>query len=47
MTNRAEWKLRASQDDPKSTVWGGTNLFDVSSKSAGKALDGTYYKDWD
>lgn len=47
MTNRAEWKLRASQDDPKSTVWGGQNVFDVSSKSDGKALDGTYYKDWD
>lgn len=47
MTNRAEWKMRASQDDPKSNVWGGTNIFDVSSKSEGKALDGTYYKDWD
>ena len=47
MTNSAEWKLRASQDDPKSTVWGGTNVFDVSSKSMGKALDGTFYKDWD
>lgn len=46
MTNRAEWKMRASQDDPKSTVWGGTNVFDVASKSDGKALDGTYYKDW-
>ncbi|TAK17555.1 MAG: type II secretion system protein [Acidobacteria bacterium] len=47
MTNRAEWKLRASQDDPKSTVWGGQNVYDVSSKSEGKALDGTYYKDWE
>ena len=46
-TNRAEWKMRSSQDDPKSTVWGGTNVYDVSSKSEGKALDGTYYKDWD
>lgn len=47
MTNRAEWKLRGSQDDPKSTVWGGINVFDVSSKSEGKALNGTYYKDWE
>lgn len=47
MTNRAEWKMRASQDDPKSNVWGGTNVFDVSSKSEGKALDGTHYKDWE
>jgi general secretion pathway protein G len=47
MTNRPDWKFRSSQDDPKSTVWGGTNVYDVSSKSEGKALDGTYYKDWD
>jgi general secretion pathway protein G len=47
MTNRAEWKLRSSQDDPKSMVWGGQNVYDVSSKSEGKALDGTYYKEWD
>lgn len=46
MTNRAEWKMRASQDDPKSNVWGGQNVYDVASKSEGKALDGTYYKDW-
>lgn len=46
MTNRAEWKMRASQDDPKSNVWGGTNVYDVASKSEGKALDGTFYKDW-
>ena len=46
MTNRADWKMRASQDDPKSTVWGGQNIFDVASKSDGKALDGTFYKDW-
>lgn len=46
MTGRAEWKLRASQDDPKSTVWGGQNVYDVSSKAEGKALDGTLYKDW-
>lgn len=46
MTNQADWKLRASQDDPKSTVWGGQNVYDVSSKSEGKALDGTLYKEW-
>jgi general secretion pathway protein G len=47
MTNQADWKLRGSQDDPKSQVWNGINVWDVSSKSEGKALDGTYYKDWD
>lgn len=47
MTNNPDWKMRASQDDPKSTVWGGQNVYDVASKSTGKALDGTFYKDWD
>lgn len=46
MTNRAEWKLRGSQDDPKSLVWGGVNVYDVASRSDAKALDGTHYKDW-
>jgi general secretion pathway protein G len=34
------------QDDPQSTSWGGQNVFDVYSKSAGTALDGTKYADW-
>lgn len=46
MTGRAEWGLRAVQDDPDSTSWGGTNVFDVYSKSTGTALDGTKYSDW-
>lgn len=46
MTGGTDWNLRSLQDDPKSTSWGGQNVFDVSSKSEGTALDGTKYKDW-
>jgi general secretion pathway protein G len=46
MTNDTEWGLRAYQDKPDSTSWGGQNVFDVYSKSGGTALDGTKYRDW-
>jgi len=46
ITGRAEWGQRAVQDDPDSTSWGGKNVFDVYSKSAATALDGTRYTDW-
>jgi general secretion pathway protein G len=46
MTGHADWGLRAVQDDPDSTSWGGQNVFDVYSKSTGTALDGTKYSDW-
>jgi general secretion pathway protein G len=46
MTGRAEWGLRAIQDDPDSTSWGGQNVYDVYSKSQGTALDGTRYSEW-
>lgn len=46
MTGRAEWGMRSVQDDPDSTSWGGSNVFDVYSKSTGIALDGTKYADW-
>jgi general secretion pathway protein G len=46
ITGNAEWGLRAVQDDPDSTSWGGKNIFDVYSKSTGTALDGTKYSDW-
>jgi len=47
MTRSAEWGLRAYQDDPDSTSWGGKNVFDVYTRSEGTALDGTKYHDWD
>ena len=46
MTGQNEWGLRAVQDDPDSTSWGGKNIFDVYSKSQGTASDGTKYSDW-
>lgn len=40
------WGLRALEDDPDSTVWGGDNVFDVYSQSEEIALDGTPYNTW-
>jgi len=46
MTNSFDWGKRSMQDDPKSTSWGGQNVFDVYTKSTLKAGDGTQYSDW-
>jgi len=46
MTRSAEWGMRSYQDDPKSSSWGGQNVFDVYTKSEGTAFDGTKYKEW-
>ena len=46
ISGRAEWGLRAVQDDPDSNSWGGKNVFDVYSKSQATALDGSKYSDW-
>lgn len=45
-TGEAQWGLRSYQDDWDSTDWGGENVYDVYSLYDGKALDGTYYRDW-
>jgi general secretion pathway protein G len=45
-TNSTEWGKRSMQDDPKSTSWGGQNIFDVYTKTTEKASDGTAYSDW-
>lgn len=45
-TGKAEWGLRAIQDDPDSHSWGGHNVFDVYSLSTDMAMDGTNYGDW-
>ena len=39
------WLLRAS-DSPPDAPRDGRDVFDVRSLSEGKALDGTYYKEW-
>jgi type II secretory pathway pseudopilin PulG len=46
MTGKAEWGMRSVQDDPDSSSWGGKNVFDVFSRSASTALDGTKYSNW-
>lgn len=46
VTGSSEWGMRAYGDKPDSTSWGGSNVYDVYSKSQGKALDGTKYSDW-
>ena len=45
-TNSTDWGLRAVQDRGDSRSWGGQNVFDVYSRSAGIALDATRYADW-
>jgi general secretion pathway protein G len=45
-TGEAEWDFRSCYDSADANSWGGENVFDVHSKSKGKALDGTNYHDW-
>jgi general secretion pathway protein G len=45
-TNKTEWGMRSDQDDPKSTSWGGQNVFAVYSKTQARASDGTPYAEW-
>ena len=46
MTGKADWDFRSCYDAVDSTSWGGENVFDVRSKSKGKALNGEQYSDW-
>lgn len=46
MTSKPEWGMRSYQDEHDSFSWGGQNVYDVFTLSEGRALDGTYYKDW-
>jgi len=46
MTGGTDWGFRGVQDDPDSDSWNGENVFDVYTKSAGTALDGTKHKGW-
>jgi general secretion pathway protein G len=45
MTGNNEWGSRSISDSPDSTSSGGQNVFDVFSKSAGTALDGSKYSE--
>ena len=46
ITGQADWGMRAVEDDPGAFNWGGSNVFDVYSKSMDLALDGTRYSEW-
>ena len=46
MTRSNEWGLRSTRDEPDTRAWGGQNVFDIYTKSTGKGLDGTNYRDW-
>ena len=46
ITNSFDWGKRSMQDDPKSTSWGGQNIFDVYTKSRETGTDGTPYTEW-
>ena len=46
MTGDTDWGKRSMQDEPTSDSWGGQNVFDIYSKTADKASDGTPYSEW-
>jgi len=46
MTGKADWEFRSCYDTADTNTWGGENIFDVHSKSDGKALNGEKYRDW-
>jgi general secretion pathway protein G len=46
MTGGTEWGLRSFQDDWDADSWGGENVFDVYSLSAGVGLDDVPYARW-
>src|SRR5216683_567316 len=46
MTRTRDWGKRSMQDDPKSSAWGGQNVFDIYTTSMDKARDGTPYSEW-
>ena len=46
MTGKADWVFRSCYDSADASSTGGENVFDVHSKSDGKALNGEKYSDW-
>lgn len=46
MTGETEWGMRSYQDAWDSTSWGGENVYDVYSLSAGVGLNGVPYGEW-
>ncbi|MBM3297417.1 MAG: prepilin-type N-terminal cleavage/methylation domain-containing protein [Candidatus Aminicenantes bacterium] len=46
MTRSTDWGLRSYQDKPDASSWGGENVYDVYTKSRGRAMDGSLYREW-
>ncbi|MEW6735602.1 MAG: prepilin-type N-terminal cleavage/methylation domain-containing protein [Acidobacteriota bacterium] len=46
MTGEAKWGVKSSTDDPDSDSSNDEDVFDVYSRSDGKALNGSKYRDW-
>jgi general secretion pathway protein G len=46
MTGEGEWGLRSYQDEWDSQSWGGSNVYDVYSLSAGVGLNDVEYRLW-
>jgi general secretion pathway protein G len=46
ITGNTEWGKRSFADAPDAKVWGGQSVYDIYTKSEGKALNGTKYRDW-
>jgi general secretion pathway protein G len=46
MTGEDEWGMRSYQDEWDATSWGGENVYDVYSLSAGAGLNGVPYSQW-
>ncbi|HJW09516.1 MAG TPA: type II secretion system protein [Holophagaceae bacterium] len=45
-TGKAEWGMRSTSDDPRTTSWGGGHVYDVYSLSQGRGLNGIPYAEW-
>ena len=45
-TGKAEWGMRAVGDDPTSSSWGGSNVYDVYSLAPGTGSNEVPYRDW-
>lgn len=45
-TGNRDWGVHSMEDDPLSDSWNGEQIWDVYSRAAGTALDGTRYRDW-
>jgi general secretion pathway protein G len=45
-TGKSEWGLRAVTDEPETTSWGGSSVFDVYTKYQGVGMNGVPYRKW-